>query len=77
MVSTKKLKFPLDGTIDEFLDLLFQILECHVPKVLKLIFQILNCLILGFPKHIFNQVPPTYTYLEVGDFVCIITIQPI
>jgi hypothetical protein len=61
---------------DEFLSLLFQILEHPIPKVLKLILQILNCLIFNFPKHIFNQVPPIYTYREVGDFVCIITIQP-
>jgi hypothetical protein len=47
-------KIPLDGTSNEFLCLLFQILEHPIPKVLRLIFQIPNCAIFGFPKHIFN-----------------------
>jgi hypothetical protein len=62
---------------NEFLSLLFQILERLIPRVLILIFQIPYCPILGSPKHIFNQVPPTYTYLEVGDSICIRTILPI
>ncbi len=69
-------KIPLAGTSNEFLSLLFQILKCLIPKVLRLILQIPNCRIFGSPKYIFNQVPPTYTYLEVGDFVCTKTIQP-
>jgi hypothetical protein len=68
-------KIPLDETSNEFLSLLFQILKHPIPKVLRLILQILNCPILGSPKHIFNPIPPTHTYLEVGDYVCIITIQ--
>jgi hypothetical protein len=54
MVLTIFKKIPLDETPDEFLSLLFQILEHLVPMVLKLILQILNFPILSFPKHIFN-----------------------
>lgn len=67
--------FILDGTSNEFWSLLFQILECPIHKVLQLILQIPNCPIFGSPKYIFNQVPPTCTYLEVGDSVCIRAIQ--
>jgi hypothetical protein len=66
---------PLAGTFNEFLNLLFQIPKHPIPKVLKQNFQILNYPILGSPKHIFNQVLPTYTYIEVGDSICIRAIE--
>jgi hypothetical protein len=47
-------KLPLDGTSNEFLNLLFQIPQHYIPRVLRPILQIPNCPILGSPKHIFN-----------------------
>lgn len=78
LVSAIVFQFPLDGTSDEFLSLLLQIPEHPIPEVLRLVLQIPNCPIPGSSKTYFQsgQVPPTYAYPEVGDFVCTSVIQP-